>query len=388
MNRHIETLGYLGPEASFTYEAALDLQANHPKYKGVTLIWAPSIALVSQLLVDSKVDQVVLPVENSTDGPVNDTLAALRKYPFHIRLERSYPIRQSAFHRIDSDPAAIKWLISKDSALGQVKHTASKLYPNAMPEARPSTIDAVLDAAKDPEKAAIGPRLSAKAHGLSDVLVQIDDVHDNPLNTTRFIILDTKDEETPPTGSDKTSLIAQMPDQPGSLYQVLDTFVDQGINLAKIKSFGRDDGAVAFLMDLEGHQQDLPLSSALQRLGRQGVRVKMLGSYPRDTYQLPEIPWEINMEDSIEQLRGEVVNGINHQEKTVVAFTLRDRVGALRDALRPFSNRGINLTEIDSLPTGRLGEYIFYLAFENGINQRVQALNELKEQCTRLAFII
>lgn len=387
MSKQIERIITLGPAASFSHEVAERIKKSDSLYADTELVFSNSITGVCQGLVDSQAQQAVVPIENSTDGPVKDTLAAFRKHPLRIRHERTHPISQSAYYLRGVNPEDIKWLISKDSALGQVRRNAARMFPNAKVDERPSTVAAILEASGNPEMAAIGPSMTGSIYGLTDKMVQVDNVHDNPLNTTRFLVVDVQDdEEIPPTGNDKTSLIAQIPDRPGSLYHVLDIFVDQGVNLAKIKSFGRDGDYISFLTDLEGHQEDLPLATSLRRLLRQGVSIKMLGSYPRDNYLPPQTPWELDMEYAIEGLKGEVTNGA-HQDKTVVAFTLRDRVGALRDALEPFNRRGVNLTEIDSLPTGRLGEYIFYLAFENGVSQRVQTLDELKERCSRLLLI-
>ena len=387
MNRQIETLAYLGPEASFTHEVALTLQANNPLYQGVELKTASTIAAVCQMIAEEEVNCGVVPIENSTDGPVNDTLAALRKYSLRIRLEHTNPIRQSLYYQTGVELSDIRLVISKDSALRQCRRTLPTIFGREiLTEARASTVTAILEVAQNPYMAAIGPRMAGKIQGLS-TLVQIDDVHDNPLNATRFIVISAQEPENPITGNDKTSLITQMPDKPGSLYRLLDTFVEQNINLAKIKSFGREGGSVAFLMDLEGHQQDRPLISALRQLSRQGVNIKMLGSYPKDMYQPPEIPWKLDMEYSIERLKNEVANGVNHQDQTVVAFTLLNRVGALRDALEPFNRLQINLTEIDSLPTGKLGEYIFYLAFENGVNQKDKAIEELRRYCTKTVLL-
>lgn len=388
MSRPVESVITLGPQASFSHEVAERVKKSGPPYSNTVILFRDSITEVCQGLVDGVAEQAVVPIENSTDGSVRDTLAAFRRHPVRIRSEVVHPISQSAYYLRGIDPRDIRYLASKDSALGQVRRNAALVFPNAELVERPSTVAAILEAAENPEMAAVGPRMVGAVYGLDERMIQIDNFHDNPLNSTRFKLIDVQDDqEIPATGDDKTSLIAQIPDRPGSLYRVLDLFVDQGVNLAKIKSFGRDGDYIAFLLDLEGYQEDLPLATSLRRLLKQGVNIKMLGSYPRDPYQPPQIPWELDMEYSIEKLKGEVTNGVNHREKTVVAFTLFDRVGALRDALNPFNRRGINLTEIDSLPTGKLGEYIFYLAFENGANQKLEALDELRKQCSRLVLI-
>jgi prephenate dehydratase len=118
------------------------------------------------------------------------------------------------------------------------------------------------------------------------------------------------------------------------------------------------------------------------------VKPKVLGSYPQYDYQPPDnIQWQIDMDDIIDRLKNGAQNGVHEQDKTVVAFTLVDQIGALRDAIEPFAVRGIQLTEIASLPTGRLGEYAFYLSFVNGVNQRRQALEELERYCTRVKVL-
>ncbi len=388
MSKQIETLITLGPAASFSHEVTERIKKSDPLYADTELVFSNTIAEVCQNLVDGQAQQAVIPIENSTDGSVKDTLAAFRRHPLRIRGEIVHPISQSAYYLRGINPEDIKYLASKDSALGQVRRNAARVFPNAEFVEKPSTVTAILEAAQNPEMAAIGPRMVGVVYELSDKMVQIDDFHDNPLNTTRFKLIDVQDdEEIIVTGNDKTSLIAQIPDRPGSLYRVLDLLVDQEINLSKIKSFGKDGDYIAFLMDLQGHQEDSSVATALRRLLRQGVSLKMLGSYPRENYLAPEIPWELDMEYAIEGLKNEVTNGVNHEDKTVVAFTLRDRVGALRDALEPFNKSRINLTEIDSLPTGRLGEYIFYLSFENGVSQRVQTLDELAIHCTRIVLL-
>lgn len=379
-------MAYLSPSGSFSHEVALELQDNK-NYVGTTLLPARSIAEVCEMVIDGYASYGVLPIENSTDGPVSDGLKSLKQHPLRIVGEYVHPISQSLYFRTDTQLRDIKVVASKDSALGQCRQTVDRLFQVGVTyEPRDSTVAAVLEAAKNPHLAGIGPRMAGEVNGLSDILTQIDNVHDDPRNTTRFFIIEIGNRETPVTGNDKTSFIAQVPDRPGSLYATLDTLLQQGINLAKIKSFGRVENEVAFFMSLTGHQQELPLDTALKQLAGIGVGIKMLGSYAASDYVSPQVTDEGGIDYKIAQLRADVTNS-QVPNKTVVAFTLKDRVGALRDALEPFSRRGIDLIEIDSLPTGKLGEYIFYLSFVNGTHQSKEALDELQEQTNRLHII-
>ncbi len=389
MNKIIERVGTLGPEASFSHQATANEMASKPDYAGAKIIFCKNITEVCEALASNGVKRSIIPIENSTEGRVRDAVPLFRNAPLRIRGERVLPIEQCAYYLKGTDPHEIEIIASKDNALGQVRINAGKLFPNAQFSDRPSTVAAILEAAQNPRMVGIGPRMAGDIHHLLDRMVRIDDVQDDPRNATRFLILDMQDDEQiEPTDNDKTSLIAQIPDRPGSLFKTLDLLVDEGVNLTKIMSYGHEASRyMTFWMDFDGHQTDKPLSSALSRLLRQGVSLKLLGSYPKYVYS-PEYPdGELNMDYAIANLRREVANGINPQEKSVVAFTLADQVGALRNALEPFHRRGINLTEIDSLPTGVLGQHVFYLAFANGTSQGSEAIAELEKRSNQLRVL-
>lgn len=390
MNKTIERIGTLGPEASFSHQATVNEVDSNPVYAGTQIVFYRNITEVCEALADDRANRVMSPIENSTEGRVRDAVPLFRKIPLRIRGERVLPIEQCAYYLKGIAPEQIEFIISKDNALGQVRNKASRMFPNAQFSDRPSTVAAILEAAKDPRMVGIGPRMAGDIHNLLGRMIRIDGMQDDPRNATRFLILDMQDDEQiEPTGNDKTSLIAQIPDRPGSLFSTLDMLVGEGVNLTKIMSYGREEGSnyMTFWMDFDGHQTDKPLSSSLSRLLRQGVGLRMLGSYPKYIYTPEHSDGDLNMDQAIANLRREVANGVNPQEKSVVAFTLADRIGALRDALAPFHQRKINLTEIDSLPTGVLGQYIFYLSFANSTSQSAEAINELRSRSNQLRVL-
>jgi len=107
------------------------------------------------------------------------------------------------------------------------------------------------------------------------------DIADNPNNYTRFFVLSQND--APPTGNDKTSVIFSTKHVPGALYEALGEFAKRRINLTKIESrpTKRRPWEYNFYLDFEGHRREKKCSEALEGLRRKAVFVKVLGSYPK-----------------------------------------------------------------------------------------------------------
>ena len=78
------------------------------------------------------------------------------------------------------------------------------------------------------------------------------------------------------------------------------------------------------------------------------------------------------------------------KDKTSVMLSVKDKVGALYDLLRPFASHGTNLTKIESRPSRRKAwEYIFFIDLEGHIEEdRVKrALAEIKSRCLFLKVL-
>jgi prephenate dehydratase len=117
-----------------------------------------------------------------------------------------------------------------------------------------------------------------------DVTVLAENIGDNPNAVTRFVLVSTSRSVPAPTGADKTSLIAELPDdRPGSLLDLLEQFSTRGINLSLIESrpIGDALGRYRFVIDADGHIHDERVADALLGLRRFSPSVIFLGSYPR-----------------------------------------------------------------------------------------------------------
>jgi len=78
------------------------------------------------------------------------------------------------------------------------------------------------------------------------------------------------------------------------------------------------------------------------------------------------------------------------KDKTSVMLSVKDKVGALYELLRPFASHGLNLTKIESRPSRRKAwEYLFFVDIEGHVEEeRVKkALEEIKSRCLFLKIL-
>ncbi|MDH7500453.1 MAG: prephenate dehydratase [candidate division NC10 bacterium] len=78
------------------------------------------------------------------------------------------------------------------------------------------------------------------------------------------------------------------------------------------------------------------------------------------------------------------------KDKTSILFSIKDQVGALYRILKPFADRGINLTSIESRPSRiRTWDYIFYVDFEGYVEdpQVQEILPHVQAECSMLKVL-
>ncbi|GBD11575.1 Prephenate dehydratase [bacterium HR23] len=268
-------LAYLGPPGTFSEEAALLYDPT------ADTLPVPSIPAVATAVLTGMADQGIVPIENSLEGSVNETLDLLIQEP-NLRIWREVVLAIS--HCLLVKPGTrhsdIQVIYSHPQALGQCRRYLEALFPRVRREPALSTVMAVEQALQSPVPAAAIAPLRASALYPVEVLAR--GIQDNPNNFTRFVVLAHHDH--PPTGDDKTSLAFTYDiDRPGLLYEALGFFATRGINLAKIESrpTKQELGRYIFLLDLQGHREEEKVSEALADLSRQAAWVRVFGSYPR-----------------------------------------------------------------------------------------------------------
>ena len=267
---HVIRVAYLGPEHTYSHEAARNRF-------GASAGFAPqgSIAAVFQALENDRADYGVVPVENSTEGSVSLTLDLLIDTPLRIIGEIMLPIRHALMARADA--AGFSRIVSHQQSLGQCRNYLAANYPNCELEVAASNSFAAQKAAADSGYAAIASVAAARANGLNVIAENIQDVAQN---TTRFLVLGR--EAMARSGTDKTSLVFALPERAGALHAALTLFARQEINLTMIQSRPQRERpwAYVFFVDLQGHREDPEVRVALAALEKKALFLKVLGSYP------------------------------------------------------------------------------------------------------------
>ena len=264
-------VAYLGPEYSFSHLAAVERFG-----QGVEMMGVGTIAAVFEEVNRSHVDFGVVPVENSTDGRVADTLDMFMRMP-HLQI--CAEVRLQVHHNLmaNCSQEEIRRVYSKAQALSQCRNWLSKNVPQALLKEVSSTPDAARLAQMEPGAAAVASRQAAVHYGLR-ILFQ--DIEDSPYNETRFAVIGH--QKCGKTGHDKTSLMFRVPHSSGSLVAALDIFKQAKINLTWIESYPAKlpKPEYIFFIDVEGHVDDPKVAKALKSLAEHCDSVTVLGSFP------------------------------------------------------------------------------------------------------------
>ena len=264
-----EGVAYLGPEASFTHQAAEGKFGAMSAYLPIS-----SIQGIFREVDKGTAKFGVIPIENSSNGIVSDTISCLDKYDLKIIAEVMIDVHL-AFATVNDDIKKITKIYSKDIAFGQCRKFLEDLGLDEI-EHIPveSTAKAAKLALKDETAAALCPAVAAK---LNNLPVRFNNVEDSTNNRTRFFIISNFENEV--SGNDKTSLLVRLSNTPGSLVDFLNDFEEANVKLTKIKSH-IVGGESLFFIEFSGHQEDAEVKEILER---HKDEIKVLGSYVKET---------------------------------------------------------------------------------------------------------
>jgi chorismate mutase/prephenate dehydratase len=264
-----EAIAYLGPEASFTHQAA------ESKFGALSTYFPIStIKGVFREVSNGKAKFGVIPIENSSNGIVSDTISCLNDFNLKIIAEVVVEIHHVFASRTDKITEISK-IYSKDIAFGQCQNFLTDF---SFDEIEQIPVESTAKAAKlaviEPHSAAICSVVAAKIYNLP---VLFENIEDNQNNKTRFFIV--SDFENAPSGNDKTSLLVKLPNTPGSLVEFLNDFEEREINLTKIKSH-IVEGISIFFIEFNGHKDDPAIHAIIEK---HKESIKVLGSYVKET---------------------------------------------------------------------------------------------------------
>ena len=263
-------VGVLGPVGSFSHVAAL--RAVHAD----EFVLFDSFSSVFEGVSKGEVEVGVVPMENSLEGAVGETLDCLLSADVYIVHELVLEIRHNLLS-LSPSTERIERVLSHPQALAQCRSFLKKLK-GVEQVATSSTSEAARLATLDVCTAAIASYEAATQYGLNVLMENIQDMESH----TRFVSI-SKEPLKAVRAPSKTSIaILLKKDRPGALYEILSEFATRGINLTRIESRTRRRmlGEYYFFIDLEGALGEDRIDGALCSIGERVDVLHILGSYP------------------------------------------------------------------------------------------------------------
>jgi prephenate dehydratase len=269
---------YLGPEGTFC-EAAL---RTLPAADKVDHLPCVSVADALDAVRRGDAGGAVVPLENSVEGSVAETLDELATGDqLQIVREVLLLVSFALMARPGTALGDIRTVTTMPHAEAQVRGWLRRELPDARFVAAPSTADGARAVADGTADAAVAAPLAAERYRLS---ILADDIADSPGAITRFVLVTKPGEPPPPTGADRTTVMAFIADDhPGALLELLTEFAVRGVNLTRIESrpTGVGLGRYYFSIDAEGHVAQARVAETLAAIRRECADVRFLGSYAR-----------------------------------------------------------------------------------------------------------
>jgi prephenate dehydratase len=279
---------FLGPEGTFTEQALRSL----PSAATADLQPCATVTVALDAVRSGDADAAVVPIENSVEGSVPVTLDELATgVPLVITREMTVPVAFSLLARPGMRLDDVRRVATHPHAAAQTRRWCAAHLPSAEVVHTTSTAHAAA-ALTGPDPgwdAAISAPVAGDHYRLATLAAGIGD---NPGALTRFVLVTRPGPPPPPTGRDKTSIVAFMrEDHPGALLEILEQLTMRGVNMTRIESrpTGAALGNYCFSVDCEGHVEELRVGEALMGLRRVCADVRFLGSYERHDGMAPEI---------------------------------------------------------------------------------------------------
>ncbi|MFW0860638.1 MAG: prephenate dehydratase [Dethiobacter sp.] len=271
----LASIAYLGPVGTFSEEAA-------KRFAGILggechLTACATITACADAAEDGVAQYAVVPLENSLEGSVHETLDVLTTGLQLMIVAELILVIKHALLVVPEHTGDISKIYSHPQALAQCRNYLRRQWPKAQLLPLLSTADAAAFVAREGTGiAAIGSINAAKQYGLRVLAKEIQDSE----NQTRFVVLGKG--AAMPGQILKTSLLFSVKNVAGSLFDVLQAFAANKVNLTRIESrpAKRQLGDYIFFVDIDGSPDDINVKIALRQVAVNAVMLKLLGSYP------------------------------------------------------------------------------------------------------------
>ncbi|MEV6388277.1 prephenate dehydratase [Nocardia xishanensis] len=272
-------IAYFGPSGTFTEMALAKLESSAVFDGPVERVAAPSQGAALDLVRSGDVDGAVVPIESSVEGSISATLDSLAIGPrLQIVAETELEVTFTILARPGTELADVRTLAAYPVAAAQVRMWVARHMAEAEIYTSASNAAAAEDVAAGRADAAVSTALAGERLGLIALATRVAD-HEQAI--TRFVLVTRPRVAPPSTGVDRTSIVLELANEPGSLMRAFAEFATRGIDLTRIESRPTRTGmgTYRFYLDCVGHIDDTAVAEALKALHRT-ARIRFLGSWP------------------------------------------------------------------------------------------------------------
>ncbi len=277
----MKKIGYLGPMGTFAHEATLGYvreSLSVTQDSDIELKPYPTKLDVLEAVDSKEIDQGVVPIENSIEGSVTETLDGLSRFDdLVVTTELVLPISQNLMALPSATVEKLSEVWSHPQGIAQCRgwlherHLAAVEFSSTAAAAK-----AVRDSGRS-DVAAIANRAAASVFGLN---ILKPDLEDEKENRTRFVVV-LKDEKKLTISAKTMLLITPSKEESGVLAAMLNVLAALSLNLTWIESrpTRRRLGTYQFFIDVESKDNSEILEKAITILRTLGHQVRVLGSY-------------------------------------------------------------------------------------------------------------
>lgn len=261
----------LGPDGSFSHLLTC------MRFPQLPVKLLASVGEIFDFLHSQPDARGIVPIENSSGGFIIDTVDRLvdERCTLHIIEELTLDVKLAL---LGHPGQRIEVIHSHPMPFFHGDEWLRKNHPDARRVSEPSTAAAAAKAAADPRAAAIGPRQNADRHALEILHFPI--AGEVP-NVTQFFLLGHT-ANAASTANNRTALVVELPDRPGSLCKFLTPLSDAGVNMKRLESrpIRGQPNKYKFYIEIEGSTAESSVADALSKANAEAACIRSVGSYP------------------------------------------------------------------------------------------------------------
>lgn len=223
----------------------------------------------------------MIPIENSTVGSIIENYVHLSRFNFFVIAEVFVKVNFHLATLNDALFSNITEIYSHPAGLGQIKNFLSQNSRiKAIEFFDTAGAAEMINQSQDPTKAAACSRRAAEIHNLK---ILKENIHDNPMNYTRFFLISKNPQNLIPDPTNKTTIQFELPHKAGSLADFLNVFAKANISLTKIESrpIPNTDWEYRFFIDVLESVQNPKMQSCLESVNKICQNIRVLGCYQK-----------------------------------------------------------------------------------------------------------